>query len=205
MYILRLVIFFSLLPILTLANSVNQALVKIDNDYITYYDMLVNKNFIFYDISLTEKQTIEKLILIKAAFKEYKEQDIEVTEDRYIKFQENLIKSFNGLENLQKKLSRFDLTLERLNKYIKEYLTFESIKEKYLLQKIVLKFSQIQDYYNNQYVPEQKKLGLPVKPITEVIPLIKRKIKLQKSDKIEKNWAQEIISHYKVEYLTENY
>ncbi len=202
MYILRLVIFFSLLiQSFTFALTIDQAVVKIGKEYITELDIYVAKNFYFYKLSLNDSEVKDKLIFLKAVLHDERNSNINLSEDMITDFQENLIRDYGGLKNLEKNLKLYGLRFKQLRDYLKEYLLFKKIKQNILLKKVVIKFSDIQDYYNNVYLKNQLKFNLKIKPISEIAPVIEQKLRSERATKLENIWKKEILSHYKIEYL----
>jgi len=202
MYILRSVIFFSLLiQSLAFSLTINQAVVKIGNQYITNLDICIAKNFYYYKLSLNDNEITDRLILIKAVLNDQRNSNINVSEDKITDYQESLIKDYGGLKNLEKSLRQYNLNFKQLRNYLKKYILYKTIKQNILLKKVIVKFSEIQDYYKNIYLINQKKYNLPIKPISEIAPLIESRLRSEKASKFENVWKKEILSHYKIEYL----
>ncbi len=199
MYILRWVIFFSLALVSTLNSiTIDLPLVKFENEYITVFDLSLARDFFFRDKSLTDEDILNKIILIKAVIYEFK-RDYETSEDLNINsFKEKLIEDYGGIENLKKQLKVYNMNLEDLSKFIKDYLFFNKMKEKVLMSKVIVRFDEIENYYKKVYLPNQKKLNLPIKPLTEAAAIIEKKIKLERATKLEKYWKKELLSHYTV-------
>ncbi len=199
MYILRWVIFFSFALASTLNSiTIDLPLVKFENEYITAFDLSLARDFFFRDKSFTDEDILNKLVLIKAVIYEFK-RDYETSEDLNINsFKEKLIEDYGGIENLKKQLEMYNLNLEDLSKFIKDYLFFNKMKEKVLMSKVIVRFDEIENYYKKIYLPNQKKLNLPIKPLTEAAAIIEKKIKLERATKLEKYWKKELLSHYTV-------
>lgn len=202
MYILRSVIFFSflLLNIMLNAITIDRPLAKIEDEYITVFDLSIGRDFFYKDKSFTDEDIIKKIILIKAVIKEYGKEYKSSKALNISNFKEKLIEDYGGLENLKKQLSIYGITLEQFNKYIKEYLFFNKIRENVLLSRVIVRFDEIEKYYYKAYIPNQRKLNLNIKPLTEVAGIIERRIKMERVTKLEKFWIKEILSHYDVIY-----
>ncbi len=202
MYILRSVIFFSFLLLNTILNAItiDRPLAKIEDEYITVFDLSIGRDFFYKDKSFTDEDIIKKIILIKAVIKEYGKEYKSSKGLNIINFKEKLIEDYGGLENLRKQLSIYGITFEQFNKYIKEYLFFNKIRENVLLSRVIVRFDEIEKYYYKVYIPNQRKLNLNIKPLTEVAGIIERRIKMERVTKLEKFWIKEILSHYDVIY-----
>ena len=203
MYTLRSVIFFSFLVFSSIlsAITIDRPLAKFEDEYITVFDLSLARDFFYKDKTFTDEDIIKKIILIKAAVKEYGkeykgEKSLNINE-----FKENLIEDYGGLENLTKQLNIYGISLDDLNKYIRDYLFFNKIREKTLLSKVIIRFDEIERYYKKVYVPNQKKLKLKIKPLTEAAAIIEKKLKMERATKLEKYWVKEILSHYNIVFF----
>ena len=197
MYILRWAIFFSLLLNSFLgAITIDRPLAKFENEYITNFDLYLARDFFFKNYTFTDKDVLNKIILVKAVIREY-QRDYKAEEKLNInEFKEKLIEDYGGIENLSKQLKIYGMKLEDLEKYIRDYLFFQKIKERVLMSKVIVRFDEIENYYKNIYIPNQKKLNLKIKPLAEAAAIIEKKLKLERATKLEKFWTKEILSHY---------
>ncbi len=182
------------------AITIDRPLAKIEDEYITVFDLSIGRDFFYKDKSFTDEDIIKKIILIKAVIKEYGKEYKSSKALNISNFKEKLIEDYGGLENLKKQLSIYGITLEQFNKYIKEYLFFNKIRENVLLSRVIVRFDEIEKYYYKVYIPNQRKLNLNIKPLTEVAGIIERRIKMERVTKLEKFWIKEILSHYDVIY-----
>ena len=206
MSISRSAICFSLLLGLSLfleAYPINRAVAKIGESYITLYDILVAREFLFQDPSLPPAEALERVLTMKAVHMEYKNELPSVGEDVALRFEEGLLRKYGELKVLEERLSLFNLSLKRLRPLVEEYIAYDLMKENILLKRIEVSFADIEEYYASTYTPYQKKFGLPVRHLAEVASLIETKIRLEKKKEKEREWREEILRHYKIVSLSD--
>jgi len=203
MYTLRSVIFFSILLLGFSLNAItiDRPLAKLEDEYITTFDLSIGRDFFYKDKTFTDEDILKRIILIRAIIKEYKNEYESEKNLNISGFKENLIEDYGGIENLKKQLFLYGLDLKSLDRFIKDYLFFNKIRETILLSKVIVRFDEIEKYYYKKYIPNQEKLKLRIKPLTEVAAIIEKKIKMERATKLEKFWVKEILSHYNVNFF----
>ena len=191
-----ILIFCSLFFLFNLSLSkeliIDRVLAFVDNEPITLSDLKIVINFNLYpDIRKTEiKKFIERMINQKIVRKKVKVNfpiEKELREER-----KRLIKWFDSEENFYKELSKFDLTWSDLKTYIEEKIYYEKIiKDRFkFISPITL--DEIKKYYNEIYVPQQRRKKLYPKSLIEMASEIESMIAYQKREKLISEWLNEL-------------
>ncbi len=148
------------------------------------------------------KLILEDMINYRTIYLEYSNEFI-LNESDYEKVQLQIIKKAGSIQNLNIILESFDMKWNDFRLFIKEKVFFEKIiKEKFQF-KISILFNDVETFYNNEYVPMQKKLNLTPKSLIDMTAEIKNHLRKIETGKKIKNWIKDIKDTYDIRIMSE--
>ncbi len=145
---------------------------------------------------------LEKLINYKVVYLEYKDQ-FQPTDEDFENIQLLIIKRYGSLENVLDVLKRFDMDMKDLRDFLKEKIIYEKvIKNKFLLG-VVIESSEIDKFYNKEYLPAQNRLKIRPKSIIEMTPQIEDHLRSNKVKAELSFWLDGLKGSYKIKNMFE--
>ncbi len=170
----------------------------IEKTVLLYPDLRRNKNSESYFYKLI----LEDMINYRTIYLEYSNEFI-LNESDYEKVQLQIIRKAGSIQNLNIILESFDMNWNDFRLFIREKVFFEKIiKEKFQF-KISILFNDVETFYNNEYVPMQKKLNLTPKSLIDMTAEIKNHLrKIETGKKIE-NWIKDIKDTYDIRIVSD--
>ncbi len=179
---------------------IDRIIASIGDEAITLSDLKIAIHFnLFPKIKKEEvKKLIERMVNQKIIKKKIK---IELSLDEEIeKEKERLIKMFGTKENFNNELMKFDLTWEDLKVYIEEKIYFDKVIQDRFKFISPITLDEIKKYYDEVYVPEQKKKKLYPKSLLEVAGEIESIIENQKREKLILEWLKGLKKNENIEF-----
>jgi hypothetical protein len=146
------------------------------------------------------KRILQSLINYKVIYQEY-QKEFQLGEEDYEEVQIPIIKKVGSLEKLMEILQEYDLDWQDFKEFIKEKVVYEKVLNVQYQSKITIQYSEIERFYNQEYLPVQKQLELETKSLIEMTPLIEKYLRKQQTDIKLKEWLQEIKAYYHIEIL----
>lgn len=143
-------------------------------------------------------RVLQDLINYKVVYLEYKN-DFELQEEDYAQVQTAVIEKFGSLDKLMTRLHTFDMDWSNFKAYIREKVVYEKVLQKRLQVKITINFEEIETFYNNEYVPQQKRMDLKPLSLIEMFPRIENYLRKVRTQETLAQWLAEIRSSYKIE------
>lgn len=183
---------------------VDRIIATVEEEVITLSDLKISIHFNLYPEF--NKREINKYLerIINQKLVKLKTERNFPLEEEVQKERKRLIEEFGSEENLIKELEKFGLNLSDLEKYIKEKLYFNKVIEERAQFIIPITLDEIEKYYNEKYVPEQKRKNLYPKSLLEVAAGIESKIARQKREKLISSWLQELKKDVNIEIKIQN-
>ncbi|NIM15147.1 MAG: hypothetical protein GTO45_24550 [Candidatus Aminicenantes bacterium] len=143
-------------------------------------------------------RVLQDLINYKVVYLEYKN-DFELQEEDYAQVQTAVIEKFGSLDKLMIRLNTFDMDWPDFKAYIREKVVYEKVLKKRLQVNITINFKEIETFYNNEYLPQQKRLDLKPLSLIEMFPRIENHLRKVRTQQKLAQWLVEIRSSYKIE------
>lgn len=109
------------------------------------------------------------------------------------------IKARLGQEAFQEKLQEFGLKTDDLRTYLEEKILCQRIIDLRFSQSAAVSLKEIEAYYNETYLPLQKKLGLEPRPMLELLDEIESRIKKEKIKIQVDSWIKNLRQQAEVE------
>ncbi len=104
-----------------------------------------------------------------------------------------------GQDRMQMKLGDFDLDLNYLKGYLREKLLYQKIISLRFGQSVIVSLKEIETYYQDVYIPSQKKLGLEPKLIVQVLDEIEARVKGEKMERQVALWIENLRRQAEIE------
>ena len=143
-------------------------------------------------------RVLEDLINYKVVYLEYKN-EFKLTEDDYEEVQAPAIMKFRSLDKLMARLEEFDMKWADFKDFIKERVVYEKVLKEKFFDEVKVDFKEIEVFYNEEYVPQQRRLNLTPKSLIEMTPRIEKQLKKSRARQMTSTWLKGIKSSYKIE------
>ncbi len=148
------------------------------------------------------QRILQNLINYKVIYQEY-QKEFQLSEEDYEDIQIPVIKKVGSLEKLMDTLRKFDMDWQDFKQFIKEKVVYEKVLKVQYQSKITIPYNEIEQFYNQEYLPVQKRLGLQAKSLIEMTPLIEKYLRKKRTDLKLKDWLQGIKTFYRITNLLE--
>ncbi len=175
-------LFILLLPVFL--NSDKQKIVDclaatVDREIITLLDIKIYREFILIaQKNFKSEEILEKIIEMKLVAREARK-EISLNQDEILQAFDNLFKLM-GEERVMEKMKAYGLSLNDLEIYLREKLLYEKMLALRTSLQIGVTLKEIENYYFEKYVADQKARKEEVRPLVEVIGEIESKIRQDK-------------------------
>lgn len=98
----------------------------------------------------------------------------------------------------RRRLEMFGITEDGLRSYVEDILQYERMIAVRFGQSADVSVKEIQDYYDQEYVPSQKSAGLAPKPMVQVLGEIEERLKDRKRESQVAAWIQGLRSQAEI-------
>jgi len=149
------------------------------------------------DLYLSE---LNKLINYKLVFLEYKDQ-FDLTEEDFENAQRSIIERYGSIDDTKRVLEKFDMDLKDFRLFLTEKILYEKVIEDKFKLGVVIEFSEIEEFYKNDYLPSREKLGIEPKSIIDMTPLIENFLRGKKVQKELSQWLEGIKASYSIKNI----
>ncbi|MGM0466828.1 MAG: hypothetical protein ACQERH_10415, partial [Acidobacteriota bacterium] len=176
-----LLIVFLVLSILSsfgfgLSERIDGLVAVVNNEVITLTDIRIAKEFDLYDLKegTSDKSlyhsVLENLISQKLV-QQFTGSDVNINKKEVDRFIEDLKRGFeeSGWEG---KLDIFGMTIADLRDYCARYLSYKKIITERFNRSVVVSLKEMEEYYDQVYVPEQEAKGETLEPMVDILPEI---------------------------------
>lgn len=143
-------------------------------------------------------RVLEELINYKVVYLEFKN-DFVLREEDYETVQTEVIGRIGSLDNLLRLLATFDMGWADFKEFITERVAYERVINRQLQEKISIKFSQIEAFYNSEYLPLQKRLDLTPISLFDMAPQIENHLRKERIQKQLAGWLRDIRASHIIE------
>lgn len=147
-----------------------------------------------------QKRILQELIHYQVISQEYSD-EFQLNEEDYEDVQTAIITKAGSLENLMVTLERFGMNWKDFKSFIRDKVFYEKVIQDRFQTKISIPYSEIEQFYHQEYLPVQKQLGIEAKSFIEMTPLIEKYLKKKQTDLKLQEWLTEIRDTYKIENL----
>lgn len=187
---------------------VDRIVAVVNDQVITLSDLKIVIHFhLFENIQDSDQENypsniLDRIINQKVVIKKSRE-DILIEKD-IAEEKERLIKGFGSEREFFQELAKFDLDWIDLKNYLKEKIYFKKIIQRKFQFHVPVTLEEIEKYYQEKYLPQQKSLNLFPKSLIEVASEIEFKIADEKREILIKKWLQELRNQAEIEIKIKN-
>jgi peptidyl-prolyl cis-trans isomerase SurA len=147
-----------------------------------------------------QKRVLISLINHKVIYHEYRDEFL-LNEEDYEDVQTPVIKKVGSLGELMVLLRHYDMDWQDFKRFIVEKVLYEKVLKDQYSTKITIPYTEIQAFYEGEYLPVQKRLGLQARSLVEMTPLIEKYLRKTYTDDRLKTWLEDIKATYRIENL----
>jgi hypothetical protein len=147
-----------------------------------------------------QKRVLLSLINHKVIYHEYRD-EFRLSEEDYEEVQIPVIKKVGSLGELMILLRHFDMDWQDFKQFIIEKVVYEKVFNDQFSTKITIPYAEIQEFYKQEYLPVQQRLGLQARSLIEMTPLIEKYLSKKRTDTRMKAWLEDIKTTYRIENL----
>ncbi len=130
--------------------------------------------------------------------------DINVPVGELERFFQQLADSL-GSESFQQKMAEFDLTREELYVYLREMVASRLVLNQRFQRTVSVTLKEIEDYYQNSYVPEQRAKGQEPQPMLEILDMLETVAKSEETRLLSSEWMRNLRKEADIQAFTEDY
>lgn len=152
----------------------------VDREIITLVDIKIYREFILLaeKKSLDPEETLEKIIEMKLVAREAKK-ELSLNQEEILQALDDLFRLM-GEERVRQRMAAYGLSLRDLEIYLKEKLFYEKMLALRANQQVTVTLREIENYYLEKYVADQKAKKEEARPLVEVISQIENRIRQDK-------------------------
>lgn len=176
----------------------------VNEEIITIHD--IERVIIFYPVLRQKNETEENfyfrvlsdLINYKMIYLEFSD-EFNLSEEDFEQVQTSILKKAGSLEKLLALLNNFTMSWSDFQNFIREKVLYEKVlKEKFQME-ITVPFNEIENFYNNDYIPSQQRLGLTPQNLVEMAPVIEKYLRQLRTEEQLSTWLNNLRSNYNIE------
>lgn len=172
----------------------NCLVASVDHIPVTAFDLEVLKNFELLPGGgtevLTVEERLERYIDVLLVLRLTREQ-LQVSQEEVGAELERL-KTRLGSEVLEQKCRLLGLKPEDLGSYLQDKILFEKVIGTRFNQRLYVSLKEIEDYYQQVYVPEQKAAGRTPPELVNVLDEIEARLQARRREERVREWTREL-------------
>ncbi len=176
--------------------TVDRILALVNGQLITLTDVRIAKAFGLYErrgnsktedtVEMVLQKLIDQKLVIQVAGKESSINREEM--DNFL----NSVSEEMGNVQFQEILDQFGMRRNDLESYAFERIIYSRIISSRFDRVVLVTLKEIQDYYENRYVPDQKARGLEVESMLDILDEIEAALRKEKSEEQIAEWLQNL-------------
>ena len=183
---------------------VDKIAATVNDEIITIYD--VERAIAFFPIVRKEREAeedfyariLDDLITYKIIALEYSD-EFNLNEEDFEAVQTQILQKIGSLEKLQAVLNGFAMSWSDFEGFIREKVLYEKVLREKFQMEITISFTEIEEFYNHDYLPTQRQLGLEPRTLVEMAPEIEKYLRKLLTEKQLSAWLSDLRSGYKIE------
>jgi peptidyl-prolyl cis-trans isomerase SurA len=186
----------SLLRVSGWTEVVDRIVAIVNDEVITLTDINIVKTFGLYeDLEEGSDEDVQSLVLDRLISQKL---IIRLTSERMVVEEEELesalgeiIQSMEPGET-ERALIRFGMDWDDLKRYLREKLLYQKIIAQRFDRGVIVRLEEIENYYEQIYIPNQRAKGLEPQPLIEMLDQIEREIKQTKVRTQVQEWIKNV-------------
>jgi parvulin-like peptidyl-prolyl isomerase len=176
----------------------------VNDEIITIHD--IERAIVFYPVLRQKNETEENfyfrvlsdLINYKVIHLEFND-EFNLSEEDFEQVQTSILKKSGSLEKLLAVLNNFTMSWNDFRNFIREKVLYEKVLREKFQMEITVPFNEIENFYNNDYLPSQQRLGLVPQTLVEMAPEIEKYLRQLRKEEQLSTWLNNLRSNYKIE------
>ncbi|MBE0664619.1 MAG: hypothetical protein E4H23_03960 [Chrysiogenales bacterium] len=183
---------------------VDKIAATVNEEIITIHD--IERAIAFFPLLRQNKESEENfyfrilsdLITYKTIALEFGD-EFNLSEEDFEMVQRQILQKAGSLEKLLAMLNDFAMNWSDFEEFIREKVLYEKVlREKFQIE-ITIPFNEIEEFFNHEYLPSQKQLGLEPRILVEMAPGIEKYLRKLRTEEQLSAWLNDIRSSYKIE------
>jgi len=201
--VLLTVIVFCFIPVNSFSQIIDRIVALVDEQVITLTDLKIVEAFGLYEDELEAEsdrrlfRLLERMINQKIVITATSE-DLSI-EEKEIEAELQKVTEKLGSREFQTRLNEFGLELEDLKACFKEKILYQNILSRRFGQGAPVSLEEIENHYQQIYIPSQEKKGLRPRPMMEILGEIESAIKQEKIKKQKTDWINNLKKQAEIE------
>jgi len=201
--ILLTIVGFCFIPVDSFSQIIDHIVALVDEQVITLTDLKIVEAFGLYEDELEAEsdrrlfRLLERMINQKIVITATRE-DLSI-EEKEIEAELQKLTEKLGPREFQTRLNEFGLGLEDLKAYLKEKILYQHILTQRFGQGAPVSLKEIENHYQQIYIPSQEKKGLRPLPMMEILGEIESAIKQEKIKKQKTDWINNLKKQAEIE------
>lgn len=106
-----------------------------------------------------------------------------------------------GADEMKRKLAQFGLVREDLKEWLREKMAYQAIISQIFSRVNPVSLKEMEDYYNEAYVPEQKRNNVEPKPMMEILDEIETHVREEKTRSQIEDWIRNLRERSDIQIL----
>jgi hypothetical protein len=198
-----IIVVFCFYGVNSFSQIIDRIVAVVNDQVITLTDLRIAEAFSLYEDELEGESKerllsfLERIINQKVVIKATSE-DISVSAQELEAELRNVAEKL-GSEEFQKKREEFGLELEDLKLYLREKILYKNILSRRFGQGVMVNLEEIENHYEQIYIPSQEKKGLKSRPMMEILDEIESAIKQEKVKKQTADWIDNLKKQVEIE------
>ena len=189
---LLLLLFWIFMPCYGQGELVDRIVAVVNDEVITLTDVKIVQSFGLFDDMPESQETDEQMQILNRLIGQklvvqLASERITVTEDELENFLSDVVQRTNP-ELAGKTLLAFGLDWDDLKSYIREKLLFQKIISQRFNRGVIVSIEEIEEYYEQVYVPSQREKNLSPQPMIEVLDKIEGDLQQLKVESQVQEW-----------------
>lgn len=196
-YLLILLAFYCLpLYLFCLQETLDRIVAVVNDEVIVLTDLKIVEAFGLYEPEEIDQEQdahfriLQRLIDQKLVI-QFTSETISVPGEELETGLQKIIKAVDN-DQFAERLEQFDMDLKDLEEYLYEKMLCQKILSQKFSQAATVSLKEIEEYYQQQYVPSQKAEGLEPQPMLGILDEIESAIKRNKMEKQIEEWIRNL-------------
>lgn len=194
--IFLLCVFIGLSCVYSHSEIIDRIVAVINEEVITLTDVRIAEDFGLYAEEIEEEggdprsQILERLIDQKVVIQLSSEEVLikgEELDELLMQITQRL-----GADEVERRLAQFGLAREDLRDYIREIIRYKSIISQIFSRVNPVSLKEIEDYYQEIYIPAQKEQKVEPQPMMEILDEIESRVKQEKTKAQIEDWINNL-------------
>jgi len=143
-------------------------------------------------------RVLSDLINYKVIFLEFSD-EFNLSEEDFEQVQTPILKKAGSMEKLLAVLNNFTMSWSDFQNFIREKVLYEKVLREKFQMEITIPFNEIENFYNDDYVPSQQRLGLAPQTLVEMAPVIEKYLRQLKTEEQLSAWLNDLRANDKIE------